>query len=196
MAEPSTKNGSTERTKSVRDIFNQSRSIAGRLFNRSAQERVMDTADRYAANIRAYLGNNYSIDTQVPRSVYMGRATNRDGLGETSYVSRADRILDAATRGVQPNLDTPNNRSYEAFLDRERPIAQNIKYATFKDVLDRGDGVDVMRTIEDNGDRVLTASLVWGESLPLRPTTTIRKNELVFHSSKEAAQAYNRKRKK
>lgn len=77
MAEPSSKIGSAERTKSARDIFNQSRSIASRLFSRSSQERVMDTADRYAANIRAYLGNNYNIDTQVPRSIYMGRQNNR-----------------------------------------------------------------------------------------------------------------------
>ena len=67
----------SERTKSARDIFEQSRGIASRLFSRSAQERVMDIADRYANNIRSYLGNNYNINTQVPRSVYMGRRNNR-----------------------------------------------------------------------------------------------------------------------
>ena len=67
-----------ERTKSVRDIFNQARSIAPRVFNRTSQERVFNTADRYAANIRAYLGDNYDIDTQVPQSVYMGRRNNRN----------------------------------------------------------------------------------------------------------------------
>lgn len=66
-----------ERTKSARQIFEQSRGVASRLFSRSAQERVMDIADRYANNIRAYLGNNYNINTQVPRSVYMGRRNNR-----------------------------------------------------------------------------------------------------------------------
>lgn len=72
MAEPR-----KERAKSVRDIFNQARSIAPRLFNRTAQENVFNTADRYAANIREYLGDNYTMDTQVPRSVYMGLRTNR-----------------------------------------------------------------------------------------------------------------------
>ena len=67
----------SERTKSARDIFEQSRGIASRLFSRSAQERVMDIADRYANNIRSYLGNNYNINTQVPRSVYTGRRNNR-----------------------------------------------------------------------------------------------------------------------
>lgn len=67
----------SERTKSARQIFEQSRGVASRLFSRSAQERVMDIADRYANNIRAYLGNNYNINTQVPRSVYMGRRNNR-----------------------------------------------------------------------------------------------------------------------
>lgn len=66
-----------ERTKSVRDIFNQARSIAPRVFSRSAQERVMDVADRYAANIRSYLGDRYNIDEQVPVSVYTGRRNNR-----------------------------------------------------------------------------------------------------------------------
>ena len=66
-----------ERTKSVRQIFDQARSMAPRVFSRSAQERLMDVADRYAANIRAYLGNNYNIDTQVPVSVYTGRRNNR-----------------------------------------------------------------------------------------------------------------------
>ena len=89
MAEPSKTNGSSERTKSARDIFNQSRSIAGRLFSRSAQERVMDTADRYANNIRSYLGGNYNIDTQVPRSVYMGRQNNRAALNEIEAFNRA-----------------------------------------------------------------------------------------------------------
>lgn len=67
----------TERTKSAREIFEQSRSIATRTFSRSGQERVMDIADRYVANIRSYLGNNYNINTRVPRSVYMGRRNNR-----------------------------------------------------------------------------------------------------------------------
>ena len=67
----------SERTKSARQIFEQSRGVASRLFSRSAQERVMDIADRYANNIRAYLGNNYNINAQVPRSVYMGRRNNR-----------------------------------------------------------------------------------------------------------------------
>ena len=66
-----------ERTKSVRQIFEQARSIAPRVFSRSAQERVMDVADRYAANIRAYLGDRYNIDAQVPVSVYTGRRNNR-----------------------------------------------------------------------------------------------------------------------
>lgn len=66
-----------ERTKSVKDIFNQARSIAPRVFNRSAQERIFNTADRYAANIKAYLGDNYNINTQVPQSIYMGRKNNR-----------------------------------------------------------------------------------------------------------------------
>ena len=69
--------GKQVRQKSVREIFEQARSIAPRLFSRSAQERVMDIADRYAANIRAYLGNNYNIDAQVPVSVYTGRRNNR-----------------------------------------------------------------------------------------------------------------------
>ena len=77
MAEGAVVKGAQERTKSVRDIFNQARSIAPRVYSRSAQERLMDVADRYASNIRAYLGNNYNIDTQVPVSVYMGRANNR-----------------------------------------------------------------------------------------------------------------------
>lgn len=62
---------------SVREIFNRARSIATRVVSRSRSEKVMDIADRYAANIRAYLGNNYNIDTKVPRSVYMGRKNNR-----------------------------------------------------------------------------------------------------------------------
>ena len=66
-----------ERTKSVRDIFNQARSIAPRLFSRSAQDRVFDIADRYAAQIKSYLGDKYDIDKQVPVSVYMGRKNNR-----------------------------------------------------------------------------------------------------------------------
>lgn len=66
-----------EKTKSVRDIFNQARGIAPRVFSRSAQERLMDIADRYANNIRTYLGSSYNIDTQVPVSVYTGRRNNR-----------------------------------------------------------------------------------------------------------------------
>ena len=69
--------GKQVRQKSVREIFEQARSIAPRLFSRSAQERVMDIADRYAANIRAYLGNKYDIDNKVPVSVYTGRRNNR-----------------------------------------------------------------------------------------------------------------------
>ena len=73
MSEPSKR----EKAQSVKQIFDRARSIAARVFSRSRQEQVMDIADRYAANIRAYLGNNYNINTKVPRSVYMGRRNNR-----------------------------------------------------------------------------------------------------------------------
>ena len=62
---------------SVKEIFDRARSISARVFSRSRQEAVMDIADRYASNIRAYLGDNYNINTKVPRSVYMGRRNNR-----------------------------------------------------------------------------------------------------------------------
>lgn len=76
MSEPS-KQIASERMQSAREIFNRARGIASRVFSRSRQEKVMDIADRYAANIKAYLGENYNINTQVPRSVYMGRRNNR-----------------------------------------------------------------------------------------------------------------------
>ena len=69
--------GKKVRMKSVRDIFNQARSIAPRVFSRTGQEKIFDTADRYAAAIRDYLGDRYNIDKKVPTSVYMGRKTNR-----------------------------------------------------------------------------------------------------------------------
>lgn len=69
--------GKKVRMKSVRDIFNQARSIAPRIYSRSGQEKVFDTADRYAQAIKDYLGDNYSMDKKVPTSVYMGRQNNR-----------------------------------------------------------------------------------------------------------------------
>ena len=69
--------GKKVRMKSVRDIFNQARSIAPRIYSRTAQEKVFDTAARYADAIKAYLGDRYNIDRRVPVSVYMGRKNNR-----------------------------------------------------------------------------------------------------------------------
>ena len=78
MAESRKVTSTSERTKSVRQIFEQNRSIAQRLGrNSAAQDRLATIADRYAANIRAYLGDNYNIDTQVPVSIYMCRRNNR-----------------------------------------------------------------------------------------------------------------------
>ncbi len=77
MAEAPRRGLGSERTKSVREIFDQARSIRPRLYSRSAQDRVMAMADRYAENIRNYLGENYNINTRVPRSIYMGRRNNR-----------------------------------------------------------------------------------------------------------------------
>lgn len=80
MAESRQVTSNSERTKSVRQIFEQNRSIAQRLGrNGATKDRIAAIADRYAQNIRAYLGDNYNIDTQVPVSVYMGRRNNRRG---------------------------------------------------------------------------------------------------------------------
>ena len=62
---------------SVKQIFDRARGLATRVFSRSRQEQIMDIADRYAANIRAYLGDKYNINTEVPRNIYMGRKNNR-----------------------------------------------------------------------------------------------------------------------
>ena len=69
--------GKKLRMKSVREIFNQARSLSSRVFGRTAKERIMDTADKYADNIRRYLGEKYSIDRKVPVDIYMGRNNNR-----------------------------------------------------------------------------------------------------------------------
>ena len=62
-----------ETKKTVKQIFDQARSIAARLNYRGERaERVMAIADRYAKNAAEYLGNNYNINKEVPRSVYMG----------------------------------------------------------------------------------------------------------------------------
>jgi len=61
------------RKKTARQLFDQVRSIGERANYRGARyEQAREIADRYAANIRSYLGENYSINTPVSRDVYMG----------------------------------------------------------------------------------------------------------------------------
>ena len=114
------------RQKSVKEIFNQARSISTRLFSRSAQERVMDIADKYAANIKAYLGENYNINTKVPQSVYMGRKNNRESVKRKKSLEQLSEQQQRLSRAISNEMlsiaKNGNGEFTQEELDRLRSL--------------------------------------------------------------------------
>lgn len=124
-----------------------------------------------------------------------------NGTSRRTTPREANSTVDAivAMRGSnQPDINTKavDNllNSYERTYNMLANVSAGERFATYKTPLDRGDHNDVLVVLEDRGDRVLAASIVYGMDLPLHPTTVVYKSDLVFHRTKNSATTFNSRR--
>ena len=112
------------------------------------------------------------------------RGLNSESSPRSVSSYRATELV-RMTGSNQPNLNTQDNWALEDRLDAQYNVKQNIepvhRYATFNSVANQSDVNDVLKVLEDRGDRLLVASLVYNTGMALTPTQVVRKSDIVFH---------------